>query len=168
MINSMICSWILNVIEPKLRSSIAYVDTAKLMWSNLKKCYAVSSAPKLHQLKASLADCKQGGMNVVDFYSNVTSLSSELESQIRRPQYTCKKCECDIGGQVTWLFEEEKTHQFLLGLNGEIYANIRSQILAQDSLPSLDKIANMCLKKKPIKIWWLEGKTRMKTLQPFR
>ena len=37
MINSMICSWILNVIEPNLRSSIAYVDTADLMWSNPKK-----------------------------------------------------------------------------------------------------------------------------------
>jgi len=30
MINSMICSWILNVIEPKLQSTIAYVDTAEL------------------------------------------------------------------------------------------------------------------------------------------
>jgi len=37
MINLMICFWILNVIELKLRSSIAYVDTAELMWSNLKK-----------------------------------------------------------------------------------------------------------------------------------
>jgi len=67
MINSMICSWILNVIKPKLQSSIAYVDTAELMWSNLKKRYAVASAPKIHQLKASLADCKQGGMMLSNF-----------------------------------------------------------------------------------------------------
>ena len=72
----------MNVIEPKLRSSIAYIDTAELMWSNLKKCYATASAPKKHQLKASLAYCKQGGMNVVEFYSKVMSLWSELEGHI--------------------------------------------------------------------------------------
>ena len=143
MINSMICSWILNVIEPKLRSSIAYVDTAELMWSKLKKRYAVASAPKIHQLKATLANCKQGGMSVVEFYSKVMSLWSKLEGQIRHPQCTYKKCECDSGGQVTKLFEEEITHQFLLGLNDETYSNIRSQILAQEPLPSLDKIFNM-------------------------
>jgi len=43
------------------------------------------------------------------------SLWSELEGHIKRPQCTCKKCECEIGGQVIQLFEEEKTHQFLLG-----------------------------------------------------
>lgn len=76
------------------------------MWSNLKKRYAVANAPKIHQLKASLADCKQGGMIVVEFYSKVMN-------------------------------------QFLLGLNDETYANIQSQILAQEPLPSLDKIFNM-------------------------
>jgi len=39
-VNSMICSWILNVIESKLRNSIAFVETAELMWTNLKKRYA--------------------------------------------------------------------------------------------------------------------------------
>jgi len=82
MVNSMICTWILNVIELKLRSSIAYVGAAKLMWSNLRRRYAVASAPKIHQLKASLAYCKQGGMNVVEFYSKVMSLCSELEGNI--------------------------------------------------------------------------------------
>jgi len=60
-------------------------------------------------------------MNVVEFYSKVMSLWSELEGHIRCPQCTCKKCERDIGGQVAKLFEEEKTHQFLLGLNDEIF-----------------------------------------------
>jgi len=36
MTNSMIYSWILNVIDPKLRTSIAYIETAELMWKNLK------------------------------------------------------------------------------------------------------------------------------------
>ena len=112
----------------------------------------MSSAPKIHQPKASLADCKQGGMKVVDFYSKVMSSWSELEGQIRRPQCTCKKCECDISGQVTKLLEEERTHQFLLGLNDEIYSNVRSQILSQESLPSLDEISIWCLRKRTTKV----------------
>ena len=79
----------------------------------------------------------------MDFYSKVMSLWSKLKDQIRRPRCTCKKCECDIGGQVTKLFEEEKTHQFLLGLNDEIHTSMRSQMLAQEPLPFLDKIFNM-------------------------
>jgi len=44
---------------------------------------------------------------------------------------------------VTKLFEKEKTYQLLLGSNDETYANIQSQILTQEPLPSLDKIFNM-------------------------
>lgn len=67
MVNSMICSWILKVIEPKLRSSIAFVDTMRAMWKNLEQRYAVTNIPKVHRLKANVAKCKQGGMEVVDF-----------------------------------------------------------------------------------------------------
>ena len=52
MANSMLCSWILNVIDPKLRITTAYSDTAREMWEDLKKCYAVANAPKIHQLKS--------------------------------------------------------------------------------------------------------------------
>ena len=32
MVNSMICSWIVNVIDPKLHTSVAYAETAQAMW----------------------------------------------------------------------------------------------------------------------------------------
>jgi len=53
----MICSWILNVIDPKLRTSITYVETAELMWTNLRKRYAIFNAPKIRQLKTKLVEC---------------------------------------------------------------------------------------------------------------
>jgi len=37
MANSMMCSWLSNIIDPKLRMTVAYCDTAKGMWDNLKK-----------------------------------------------------------------------------------------------------------------------------------
>ena len=67
-------------------------------------------------------------------------LWSKLENQVRYPCCTCGKCECKIGEQLIKMVEEEKAHQFLIGSNDEVYANIRGQILASEPLPSLDKI----------------------------
>jgi len=36
MTNFMLCSWLLNLIDPKLRMSIAYLDMAKIMWDDMK------------------------------------------------------------------------------------------------------------------------------------
>jgi len=41
------------------------------------------------------------------------------------------------------MIEDDKIHQSLMGLDDEVYSTIRSQILALDPLPSLDKIFNM-------------------------
>ena len=41
------------------------------------------------------------------------------------------------------MIEEEKAHQFLMGLNDDIYSNIKEQILALDPLSSLDEMFNM-------------------------
>ena len=68
---------------------------------------------------------------------------SELSNYIKIPRCTCGKCECEVGAQVVKLMEEERTHQFLMGLDDEVYGTVRSQVLAQDPLPSLDRIFNM-------------------------
>jgi len=58
MVNSMICSWLLNVIDRKLHPSVAFAETARAMWEDLHKRYGVASAPKIYQLKTSIAECK--------------------------------------------------------------------------------------------------------------
>ena len=35
-VNSMITSWIINVIEPKLHASVAYANSAHAMWENIR------------------------------------------------------------------------------------------------------------------------------------
>jgi len=61
MINSLVCSWIINVIDPKLHASVAYPETMKVMRGDLKRRYVVANAPKISQLKSEIAACKQGG-----------------------------------------------------------------------------------------------------------
>lgn len=108
-----------------------------------KKHYAVSNASKIHQLKTKPAECKQGGLEVVEFYLKLMGSWSELENQVRFPRYMCSKCECGISEKLMKMVGEEKAHHFLMGLNDEKYSNIRGQILAIEPLPTLDKIFNM-------------------------
>ena len=102
------------------------------------KKYAVPDAPKSHQLKTDIASCKQEGLDVVEFYSKLMGMWSELSNYVKIPRCTCGKCECDVDGKVVTMIEEEQTHQFLMGLRDETYAYVRSQILAVNPLPSLN------------------------------
>lgn len=68
MVNSMICSWIVYVTDPKLHTRVAYAETAQAMWENLQRRYVVANTPKIHQLKTDFASCKQGSLEVVEFY----------------------------------------------------------------------------------------------------
>jgi len=82
-VNSMLCSWLLNIIDPKLRMTVAYSETAYAMWNNLKRRYSVANTPKIYQLKAAIADCKQGILEVGEFYSKLTNLWNELSNHRR-------------------------------------------------------------------------------------
>jgi len=143
MANSMTASWILNVIDPKLRTSVAYADTAKTMWETLKKRYAIASAPKIHQLKANIANCKQGGLSIVEFYSKITDLWIELGNYVKVPHCKCSGCKCGDANEIMQMYEEGKADQFFMGLNDDTYSQIRSQILTLNPLPSLNRIFNM-------------------------
>ena len=143
----MISSWILNIIEPKLRTSIAYAERAYVMWTNLKKRCTVANAPKIHQLKANIAACKEGSLDVVEFYSKLSSLWSELGNFVKIPHCTCTGCKCDARSTYIAMAEDEKTHQFLMGLNNDLYSPLRSQILAMEPLPTLDRIFNIMLQE---------------------
>ena len=58
MINSMITSWLMNMIDPRLHTGFAYVKSAKKLWENIHRRYLVPNVPKIHQLKAQIVSCK--------------------------------------------------------------------------------------------------------------
>ena len=49
MVNSMIVSWIINVIDRRLHKSAANIDSAEELWENIQKRYAVPNIPKIHR-----------------------------------------------------------------------------------------------------------------------
>jgi len=93
-VNSMISSWIINVIDSKSRRSIACAEATHAMWSTLKKRYGVANVSKIHQLKANIVDCKHGGLDIIEFCSKLSNLWSALENHVKVPHCVCTKCDC--------------------------------------------------------------------------
>lgn len=77
------------------------------------------------------------GQAVVAYYEKLKVMWDELGSY--EPTLVCKcgGCECNIGGKLEKKREEEKVHQFLMGLDDAMYGTVRSNILSMDLLPSL-------------------------------
>ena len=73
-----------------------------------------------------MADCKQGGLDVVEFYNKLVGLWSKLNNHVKIPYCTCKGCQCGVSSMIARMFDEEKSYQFLMGLSDEIYGQIRS------------------------------------------
>ena len=76
-------SWIFNIIDPKLHTSVAYTNMAKATLDTLKRHYVATNAPKIHHLKISIGNCKQGGLSVVKFYSKIMDLWYSLRTMIK-------------------------------------------------------------------------------------
>lgn len=76
--------------------------------------------------------------DIVEFFSKLMSLWNELGNYVKIPT-----CTCDAAEKMAKMLEQDKVHRFLMGLDDDVYGNIRSQILALDPLPSLDKIFSM-------------------------
>ncbi|GJX43221.1 retrovirus-related pol polyprotein from transposon TNT 1-94 [Tanacetum coccineum] len=111
-INSLLVSWIRNTIEPSLRSTISHVEIAKTLWDDLKDRFSIANGPRIQQLKSDLASCRQKGLTI---------------------------CKCDLEKKLAKKQEDEKVHTFLMGLDENVYRTTRSNILAQDPLPNMNK-----------------------------
>ncbi|KAK8548028.1 hypothetical protein V6N12_060955 [Hibiscus sabdariffa] len=73
----------MNTIEPSLRSTISHMEVAQELLEDIQECFSIANGPRIQQLKAEFAECKQKALE--------------------------KKR------------EEEKVHQFLMGLDETLY-----------------------------------------------
>jgi len=53
-VHSMLIAWLLNTIEPSLRSTLSYYDDANSLWTHLKQRFCVVNGTRICQLIASL------------------------------------------------------------------------------------------------------------------
>ena len=64
---------------------------------------------------------------MVEFYTKLLGMWNELANYIKIPSCTCRKCECDVSGKVIQMMEEERTHQFFIGLDDDLYSVIEAR-----------------------------------------
>ncbi|XP_074297787.1 uncharacterized protein LOC141628561 [Silene latifolia] len=138
----MIKAWLRNVIDEKLHPSIAFSGTIFEIWKELKERYVESNDPRVHQLQAYLTECRQGNRSVVDYYTHLKSIWDELATYSRVPA-----CTCGAGAEFLKEKEGEKVHQFNMGLNTALYDNLRSNLLMDDDLTSLNRVYAIVLRE---------------------
>ncbi|KAJ3684366.1 hypothetical protein LUZ61_013530 [Rhynchospora tenuis] len=145
--NSMLVSWLFNSIDPALQPSIAYAETVKELWDDLKERFAIGNATRIHQLKADIAAARQQGQSVVAYYTRLKGMWDELSNYLKVPMCTCHGCTCNMAKDLLKEREDEKTHQFLMGLDDSVFKNVRSHILSMDPLPSLNKVYSLVIQE---------------------
>ncbi|KAL2922825.1 Retrovirus-related Pol polyprotein from transposon TNT 1-94 [Bienertia sinuspersici] len=139
-VNSMLVSWLLRSIDPKLAVSIPFFDEAKKLWNYLEKRYCVANGPRLQQLRAAITDCRQSkGMSVQDYYTKLMGLYDDL-ARLKLPHICeCGQCTCDVAGKYEKDKDEEVLHQFLIGIDDDLYALVRTNLLSQQPPATLDR-----------------------------
>ncbi|XP_019089093.1 PREDICTED: uncharacterized protein LOC109127935 [Camelina sativa] len=137
--NSMVKSWILNVVSKEIYDSILYYQDAVEMWNDLFTRFKVNNLPRRYQLEQAVMTLRQGQLDLSSYFTKKKTLWEQLANTKSR---TVKRCDCD---QVKELLEEAETSriiQFLMGLNDD-FNNIRSQILNMKPRPGLNEIYNI-------------------------
>ena len=69
--NDLVSSWILNSTNGEIRASILYADSAAEMWLDLSERFTQTNAPKIYQLKQSIAREQQGDRYVSTYFKAV-------------------------------------------------------------------------------------------------
>ncbi|KAG7578844.1 Zinc finger CCHC-type [Arabidopsis thaliana x Arabidopsis arenosa] len=138
--NHLIVGWIKQTIEPKIRSTISSREIAKDLWDIIKKRFSVKSGARLQQLRNSLANCKQNGSTVDEYFGRLTKLWDWISECMNSKRCSCGKCECDLNTARDKELETLRVHDFLSGLDESSHGAIRSQICAITPLPDLDTV----------------------------
>ncbi|CAA7013101.1 unnamed protein product [Microthlaspi erraticum] len=150
-IQALLVSWIKMTIDPSIRSNISHRDVAKDLWDHLKKRFSVTNGPRIQQLKAELACCKQRGLAIEAYYGKLNRIWDNMAQY--RPLRSCKcgKCECQLGSLQEQDREEEKVHEFLSGLD-DSYRTVRSTLVSRSPIQPLEEVYNVLRQEEDLKI----------------
>ncbi|RVW82461.1 Retrovirus-related Pol polyprotein from transposon RE2 [Vitis vinifera] len=151
-VNAMLVSWITNTIDPEVKSTLSKFRDAKRLWEHLKQRYAMVNGPRIQQLKTSIAKCEQSkSMSVTTYYGQLNVLWEELFKH--EPLISCTCCSsCTAASLHQARREQGKLHDFLMGLNTDLYAQLRTNILSQDPLPSLDRAYQLVIQDERVRL----------------
>lgn len=142
-VNSMIIGWIRASIEPRVKSTVTFISDARLLWEELRQRFSVTNNVRVHQIKAQLASCRQEGQSVIDYYGKLCNLWDELKN------YQASAV-CPHGSVMSAIVKErenEKLHQFVLGLDSARFGALCTSLVNMDPLPSLGVVYSQVIRE---------------------
>ncbi|XP_017413157.1 uncharacterized protein LOC108324738 [Vigna angularis] len=143
--NMMVITWITNTLTPQIRQSTIYIDNAQKLWEDLRERFSKGDNFRIYDLLQEVNSIKQGERNITDYFIDLKVLWEELEFLRPIPSCTCNiKCSCHVNKIDTDYRELEYVMCFLKGL-GELYTNVRTQILLMEPLPNINKVFSLIL-----------------------
>lgn len=138
-IHSMLMAWLMNMIEPSIRSTLLFYEDARELWVALKRILCVVNSTRIYQLKTSLAECKQCKMeSVVSYFGRLSKIFDELSMYVVLAKCTChgctcSGCRCSLATQYQTPFAGRPSLMVSCWIRGA-YASVQSQFLNQDFL----------------------------------
>lgn len=113
---------------------MTFITDAHKLWDNLKKRFDVGNKVRVHQLMEQLASCRQNGQPVIDYYGRMAVMWEELQTYRLPPA-----CTCSAATVYEKEREDERVHQFIMGLDDSRFGNVVTAIIEADELPDLGK-----------------------------
>ncbi|XP_019173414.1 PREDICTED: uncharacterized protein LOC109168989 [Ipomoea nil] len=86
------------------------------------------------------------------YYGKMKKLWDDLVDVDRYPNCVCKNCTCKIDAALADKREEERVHQFLIGLDEGEYGSIRSQLLSLEPLPTVSRVYNILVQEETARV----------------
>ncbi|XP_074297584.1 uncharacterized protein LOC141628325 [Silene latifolia] len=151
-VHCILVQWIRNTIDPSLLDTISYVEDASVLWKDLAEQFFVVDGTVIHNIKTQLHNCVQTkGMDVMTYYGKLKIIWDSLV--VHEPPFACHcgGCKCNIGPDSTKRLDNERLHQFFMGLDSSLCGNIRSQQLQLDPLPSLARAYHAVLQEERLR-----------------
>lgn len=131
--NALVVSWIKVTIDESLCSSLSHSDDASNLWTQIQKRFAMKNGQQVQRLKTELATCRQQETPIETYFGKLTKLWTSLADyqQAKTMEENARER------------EEEKLHQFLMGIDESLYGAVKSSLLSRTPLPSLDEAYNV-------------------------
>lgn len=139
--NTLVKMWLLGSMSKEISSSVIHCKDAKGMWLELKERFSHTNTVLLFQLESAIHDCKKGSDSATTYFNKLKGLWDERDALCGFPS-----CTCGLAVEAKAYMENQKTMQFLMGLD-EDFAQTRSYIIGLNPLPALNKAYAMVLRQ---------------------
>jgi hypothetical protein len=138
----MVLSWIINSISKEIAASVISVDSAKIMWNDLRDRFSQQNGPQIFQIQKAISAMTQDDQSVSSYFTALKGLWDELFLYRPLPVCHCGKCSCGVLKTLNEYHHQEYVLQFLMGLN-ESFSHVKRQILLMDPLPPINKVFSL-------------------------